>query len=679
MAAPSATCELYVDGVRVPDTAEQLEAGLVTAMDGLSLRWGRDGQNEQPGPAALTVDLSDPAGNDDILDVLHVGSQVAVWAEGSYTQDADDTWVETVDDPTFQSYPLGSYIIGSTRVFRIGASGVTPFPTGLIADVAGRGHVAATDMSATASTGSPRITMIMSPLPYQNTGETPDAWDTIPRPPAGTTDKWRYRCRFKAPAGATVTIYPCGHKAPYRTDYVTDQGYPLTATGGWDSFEVEVKPVTRAADPAGYWQGLVLVVSDISNVWWSDQQGTWAEQGSRTWNDPTHHPEVLVDDLSIGMPGGAVVTRRVLMFAGAVSDIEVGPAGDGLSTAIRATAMDLGAELGNTVIGDAPWPANEWLFQRLQRICTLAGVGGTRRIDDPLNNLRLSYRDVDAQPAFALMQDLAQTAGGVLWIATHATTGAYVWIENPATRAAVQQLVESGGVVTIAPASRGVSLLSACDLLEDPVTWRQDTADVITVVAVTWLEQGTDDDGQPTTTERTVTVKDQDAIDGTNGKPKLGTRRLSVSTDLMYEADATAMANRILAQARAVAWRLDGLTIDTGVLADWEPADDEQSVPDPDRQITLLNLLDGTSRMGAALTLVDMPAYAPRGAVSSVYVEGGTYVYSGGYWVLQLTTTPSAGQGVSVTWAQLATTHPTWRWNQLDPEITWVDLYGVTI
>lgn len=664
MSGPTATCELWVDGTRVADTGDDVVDGFVTALSGLSITWGRDGPNEQPGPASCVMDFLDPLGHDEILDVLHVGSVTEVWAEGDYTQDSEASWAETVDDPTFQTYPLGV----TYDVFNLGASGLTSYPGRQIANVADRGHVAAVFM--TGSTGNPRITMIMAPRPFTRTIDPPDAWDTIPRPPYGTTDKWRYRCLFKAPIGTTIMIYPCGHKAPYRTDYVTDQGYARTATGGWDAFEIEVKPVTRAADPAGYWQGLILVASAFINVWWRDQEGTWANQGARIWGDPGHVPEVMIDNLSIQQPGGSVVTRRVLVFSGSITDVAVTPAGTGSSTSIRATAMDLGAQLGNTVIGDSAWPANQWLGQRFDRILQLANIGGSRHIDDPLNTFRLSYQDVDAQPALGLLQDLAQTAGGVLWVATHAITGPFLWLENPALRASVQEFSETGGLIIITQSSRSdISVISACDLIEDGVTWRQDTADVITVVAVTWLEQGTDDEGQPTTTERTVTITDSEAL------ATYGTRRLSVSTELINSADASSLANRILAQARAVAWRLDGLQVDTGVTKAWEVP----SVDDATRQIGLLNLLDGTSRMGAALTLVDMPPYAPRGAISSVYVEGGRYDFTEGYWQLALTTSPSAGLGHSATWAEIGAAHPAWKWNQWDPSVQWVETYGVAV
>lgn len=664
MPAPSATCELYIDGVRVPDTADQYEAGLVTAMDGLSLTWGRDGQNEQPGPASLSIDFLDPAGNNDILDVLHVGSDVAVWAEGQVPQDSDDNdYVQTFDDGTFDTWPLGTVPDRWTSWTSSQGFDAT------VAAETGHGRVLQLGWKSLQGAWTIRI----PPRPFSPTGTLPDAWDDIPRYSYSDGTKWGIQFLARIPAGWDMTWGIVRYTGPYVDSSATSGVATITGTGDWQQVAISWSNVLQQNQ---VWLGLYVSVRPVDTYTWQAQTGTWVEH-PETWADHAI-PAVQIDNILIGPPAGSGTTRRVLVFSGQASDVLVAPAGDGLTTAIVSTAMDLGAELGNTVIGDNPWPV-QTAQVRGNRIAQLAGITANPRIriDDSIETLQLSYRDVDAQPAFALLQDLAQSIGGVLWVATHAVTGPFLWVEDPATRAAVQQLVESGGIITITGARAGVSIISACDLLEDPVSWRQDTADVITVVAVTWLEQGVDDDGQPATTERTVTITDPSAV------AQYGTRRLSIATELIAEADATAMANRILAQARAVAWRLDGLVMDTAVLAqaaeEVDPDDDPLSVDDATREVALLDLLDGTIRMGAAVTLVDMPAYAPRGAISSVYVEGGKYTFTGGYWVLQLTTTPSAGQGQSVTWGQMKTTHPTWRWNQLDPGIAWLDLFGVTV
>ena len=66
----------------------------------------------------------------------------------------------------------------------------------------------------------------------------------------------------------------------------------------------------------------------------------------------------------------------------------------------------------------------------------------------------MSWRDVDNQPAGALLAELAAGVDGVLWSATHSTTGPYLWIENVADRAQVETLEHVGGVVTIVVSTR---------------------------------------------------------------------------------------------------------------------------------------------------------------------------------------------------------------------------------
>lgn len=651
MTGPTATCELWVDGTRVADTGTDLVSGFATALSGLSLTWGRDGQNEQPGPASLSMDLFDPYGNDEALDLLHVGSEVEVWAEGSW--DAGTGYQETFDDPSLESWPLGD---AEANLY------VAPEPshraTVLVDDT--RGQVL--DIAA----DKPSVDYVVVRIPprrFSPTGELPNAWDD--KLQWEPFDKgWQVGVWVLAPAGSTISTQIPVYTGPYPdASTAAIAGPQVTATGQWQSIG---KTMGVASGPSPGWLGITVFVLNLQ-IRWQDQAParTWGSMGTATWETVTR---VRVDYPSVKSPLG-VQTRRVLAFSGEIANVELTPAGEG-STSVRAIAMDLGSQLGNTVIGDNPWPV-QTLATRADRIAELAGITSSPRIriDAPLGPLQVSYRDVDAQPAYGLLQDLAQTGGGILWCATHAVTGPYLWIENPTERASLRAFTDTTGLITITGTTEDVNVLSACDLLEDGAAWRQDTADVITVVAVTWLEQGTDDEGQVTTTERTVTVTDPTAI------TTYGTRRLSVSTELIHESDATNMANAILATARAVAWRLEGITLDTEVTEDWDIA----SVDEATREISLLNLLDGTSRMGAALTLVDMPGYAPRGAISSAYVEGGRYDFANGFWKLALATSPSAAQGHSATWAEIGAAHPTWKWNQWNPTVLWVQTYGVTV
>jgi hypothetical protein len=60
--------------------------------------------------------------------------------------------------------------------------------------------------------------------------------------------------------------------------------------------------------------------------------------------------------------------------------------------------------------------------------------------------------------------------------------------------------------------------------------------------------------------------------------------------------------------------------------------------------------------------------------MAGVYLEGGTYRFVGGRWVVELLVSSASGLGQSAQWDQL---DPTWTWDQWDPAITWNDLRGV--
>jgi hypothetical protein len=199
--------------------------------------------------------------------------------------------------------------------------------------------------------------------------------------------------------------------------------------------------------------------------------------------------------------------------------------------------------------------------------------------------------------------------------------------------------------------------LSACQVLRDPVSWVQTVADVVTRVAVSWKVQGVDDDGLPTTTDSTVHEIDPglEAIHGS--------RRVSVSTQLQAADDAIDVAQRILARTSPADWRAEGLTVD------------DDDIPGGTTGVALLlDLLDGTSRIGAPVVLGELPSWSPAGAMAGVYLEGGTYRFVGGRWVVELLVSSASGLGQSAQWDQL---DPTWTWDQWDPAITWNDLRGV--
>jgi hypothetical protein len=287
-------------------------------------------------------------------------------------------------------------------------------------------------------------------------------------------------------------------------------------------------------------------------------------------------------------------------------------------------------------------------------------------VDTNLQQVMISYRDVDAQPVLALLQDLAQSVSATLWTATHGTAGSYFWMEDPDDRVSVRALqVDPGsGLITITASNRDVSVLSASDILRDPVRLTQTVNEVITVVQVTWLEQTLDDEGKSAPTERITTVTDDDAAE------QYGRRRLGITTDLIDDTAANELGSKLLARSRKTGWRADSYTWDTGRVKDHL-----DTVSDDSRQVALMDLLDGGTRIGKALTLIDLPTWMPADTIASMYVEGGTYTFRGA-WGLELTISPAQGQGQSVRWAGLPA-NDQWQWQDWSPDLHWMDLYGV--
>jgi hypothetical protein len=647
MTRPAATCEVYVDGVRAPDTAADYTSGQVTVLAGVVVSWGREDAFEQPSPATCRLTVDDLAATSDFLSSVHVGSKIDVRAQGPIPA-GPDGWT-LIDDGTMNSWKRGDAVENRYAA----ADGCTA----LIAETL-TGHARAMYVS-----GAPNATVTVPPRRYATPTDLPTVWDETPNTTRGD-QPWTVTVQLQARVGAQYQVIPYGFSSPYGDGDTLGAAAAGIGTGTWQTVIVKTDPQLIAAGTQ-QWVGVRVVVVDFVADQWSGEPGTWAAQpAARTW---AAAGAVWLDDITIDTPPGAVLQRRVSVFNGTVSDLKVAPTGVG-SIRSEVTAVDLGATLAHRIIGDEPWPMQPATI-RAERILELAGgdIGAAAlRIGPNIANTKLSFRDVDAQPASGLLQDLAQSIGGVLWMALNAIIGPYVWIEDPRERAAVRQFIYNDGIITIEAVGRGgTSTISACDVLMDPVSWLQDVSDVVTTVNVGWLEQTVNDKGEQAPTDRYFTSDDTDA------QAVYGIVRYSVSTELTNIQDAGVLAAGILAQSRFTGWRMDGLALDTAAMPD-----ELESVDDATRATAFFNLLDGTTRMGAPITLADLPIYAPRGGTDSMYVEGGRCTFDGYDWRLEMITTPSAGQGQSAAWGDMP---PEWQWQELSPDIQWLDAFGASV
>lgn len=362
--------------------------------------------------------------------------------------------------------------------------------------------------------------------------------------------------------------------------------------------------------------------------------------------------------------GDSTITS-ILVWAGTVTAVS-GQAVGYTAFEISVTASDAAASLAEETIGDNPWPVQD-AQTRVNRILELAVTDTAPiTIDPTIADTQLTYRDVDAQPVLGLLQDVATSCGGVLWVATSADAGTFLRIEDPSQRASLRQFLIDAvtGLVTISNNTVPRSLLAAADILRDSVTWSKDKTQVINSVDVTWQEQtGVDPStGLQTTAEQTLTV--------TDGTPKI-IRKLSIDTELITEFDASSLASQLLTLVSgSKGWMASGVSIDTTVL--------ERDLSDLDygqRLDVIKGLLDGTERAGRALTLIGAPGWTPGGNNVNAYIEGGTYTISAGRWQLDLNVSAPSGLGISATFADFNDTSV--KVSDFDPTILIRDAWGV--
>ena len=612
------TCTLYAAGERIADGAPDDDPDDPTALSGLRLTWGRSDTVDQPEPSTLSFDLADTPGGLAVKDILATGTEIDVTATGLIYAPAA---VSTFRDPGFEAGPAS--LTGLTHASSHHSARAHGGAYGTELRAAGGGGLAA----------------IFAPAAFVPAGSNPAAWDDLAKTAAGQV--WRLGVWLWAPPGVQVTLGQVLFSAPYESS-ATYHG-PLRSTvgvGAWALLEVDFTPADHDC-----WVGFQVSAAAMPS--WDLAAGSW-DQAAGPWDD---RGSVWVDDVALLAPA-AGVPRTVLVWSGRVTNLVSSWPDSSPWPLVTVTAADFTADLANRDVGDVPW-AVESMAARVARIIALAAPGLPVTIPPNLGPIPVSWRDVDSQPATGLLAELGTSVDAVMWAATHQVSGPYLEFEDPGTRPPDRVLALVGGVVVIESSTAGALEISACDLPRDAVRWTQDVSDVISRTAVSWLIQGVDDDGLPTTTESTFTLIDP-------SREANGTRRYGVSTQLTTQADASTVAARIMART-ALGWRASGIQIDDAARLEL-PAD------------SLLTLLDGTARNGLAIALDEVPAWAPAGPTVGLYVEGGQYEFSEGWWLLELTVSSASGAGQSATWDALPAA---WHWNTFDESVTWDELSGV--
>ena len=485
--------------------------------------------------------------------------------------------------------------------------------------------------------------MSLPPGQFVPAGTSPGAWDTIPQTALGQT--WQVGAWVYAPPGVSVTLRPVLFAGPWQgAGKAGGTSSTIEGAGAW-----MLVTAPHQAEVAGAWVG-VEVSAYPTGPAWKDASGTWADAAG-TWEDVA---AVYVDDVTVLAPAAGTV-HTVLVFSGRITDLKAAWDDTARGPAIEVTAADFTADLANRDVGDEPWLV-EPMADRFNRILELAGMDVTADIAGSVADIPVSWQDVDNQPATGLLQNLATTVDGVMWPAVHQTTGAYLKVEDPSGRASLYQLVMVDGIVQVVQVGEGGTVLSACDVLVDPVEPVQDVSDITTRAAVTWLGADRRRPGAapapPSTPlpSSTPTWRPSTAPAGSASRPNLVTLRPTRST------------------SRTGSWPGSPSSAGgAGPGSSWTTTDLDQAAQ-------ILTLLDGTSRIGLPVRVTDLPPWPSAGAELPVYLEGGHYVYADGRWVLDLNVSSARGQGQSVTWDE---TDPAWRWVDVDPQLSWSGVYGV--
>jgi hypothetical protein len=635
-------CWVEVSGVRFADTAGEWAAGEPTALADLTVTWGRADTVEQPDTATCTFSVLDRAGGIRIVDALPIGAPINVWASGDVSTGTPD---DVTVDGSFELEPAGPTVNRA-------ALKESEAPAVLVNDRARASTGVQALREHVESDWSAAFTIPQIMIPPAAFSTNPEAWDTIPRYQTGA--EWAWAVDVWTPYGGLVSARPALFDGPDDRTWqimtsVPYTGTPASARGTW--YTLTGNTDRLETQPSNRWLGVEILVSRGTHGRWTSAPGTWAEQPG-TWDEWV---DGWVDNLRLIAPSTGL-PRTALVFAGRITNVELGIDDDAGTVRGEVIAVDQSAELQNRYIGAQPWPA-EPVAARLNRILT--GLDVDQRIDPTLTGT-VSWRDVDRQPAGGLISELAAGIDAVYWSAVHATTGPYVWLEDPANRAALQQLALSGSTVIIEGATglrpEGRTHLDGCTLSDESITWARDVSDVVNLVDAAWREQTTDETGNPAPTDRTETVTDPAAVTA------YGARRMGVTTNLTTAAAAIAVGNKILARTRQPAWRVNNLIVDAGMFP---PAAGVETA-------NLLDLLDGTIRCGRPLVFTNI-SRGPNIDTTGAYLDGGNYLFDGA-WRLELSTTPMAGVGLSARWSEL---DPAWRWNQFDPTIAWFDLVGV--
>lgn len=271
-------------------------------------------------------------------------------------------------------------------------------------------------------------------------------------------------------------------------------------------------------------------------------------------------------------------------FAGRLTDAEAIPETAGGGPALyKLAAAGPSARLGRLTIGEPPWPV-ELDGQRVERVLSAAAA----QVDDLVigdvdaGTVSVLARDVDAQSAASLLDELAVSGGGELVELRDGT----IEFHDAEHRRDAPSLVELTAGEVLAPAS-----------------WKSTLAGLVNDLTLTYGAESA----------LSVQLADQVAAGG-----PLGRLAAKLTTQLAAEADAQQRLHDLLGRRSRQRWRIDQLPVD--LVASVSPAK--------------AGLLLG-STFGDLVDVVGFPAAGPF-AVAALWIEGQTETITARSWRLDL-------------------------------------------
>ena len=553
-----------------------------TALDGLSISWGRTSIVDQPETSTLSMDIALPTAQAAaMVDTITVGSTVEVTA--------------------VQTDPIPPLLI--------------------IKDAT---HRTVTGATVTGGPEELRLTVIDSSC-YVTL--RPAAWLTSGR--WTNTERVRvaadylFTADLSVTTGYVVSIRPVFHTSAVSTDpveYGDWQEIPYFT--GTQSVALTLRPDRRQI---GKW--ISLEIEFAANSSWSGVE------------------------LRLTNPKLTRLTSTSAIadvFTGRITDTHVQYNQRLDRPVLQVIAADVSAPLSNTRIGGDPWP-KETATKRVERILTAAGSSQAAEFLGAPSTLQLAAVDIDSQPAWALLQGVADSTGTILWIADT------LWYEDPSNRASLYRFT----VPTTGPAYLEVSAAAAVKLPagvfdRNSARVQRNPGDVATEATVRWADLEARD-GEMVRVDREVTVHNHALA------AQIGVHQISVSTDLTTAAAAQDLAGDLLALAAPAGFFLTGLTWDTRV-----PQTDAAQV---------ITALDARARIGLPLIITNVPEWVPGSPALPVYLEGGNYTYQRGRWILDLITSKTSLSAPSIAWADLPAAL---TWARLS-DLTWDQISSATL